>query len=125
MTLLEEFRLIAPEFVDVPDDVVNFWLEQSKIIIAKKPFRKAYKLALILLTAHQMKLQGLGNGTEPMFGSISKIIGVSSFSEGDSSVSFGGATHNLIGVDAEYGLTIYGVKYLTLRRRYIIPLLYG
>ena len=73
-----------------------------------------------LMTAHKIKMAG-GSGTGesmPVNGG-----GISSYTEGGTSVSFNTSQQTNIVADAEYGLSNYGTQFLSLRRSCIIPIL--
>lgn len=61
------------------------YLLQSHLI-SKKRFRKLYPQALAYLAAHKMKMSGLGKTIG--IGTVGDTIGLSSVSEGETSVSF-------------------------------------
>lgn len=120
MTDVELFRMYATEFSDVSDYDVKKWISVVKPLISKKRFGKLYQQAIVLLAAHKMKLSGLGDNTT---GSVGDVMRVSSYSEGEVSVSYGVTQNINATVDAEYTLTIYGLQYLDLRRLVIVPIL--
>lgn len=119
MTDVELFRMNAAEFADVSDSDVLKWIRVVKPLISKKRFGRLYQQAIVLLAAHKMKLSGLGDNTT---GNIGDVMRVSSYSEGEVSVSYGVAQNINATVDAEYTLTIYGLQYLNLRRLVIVPI---
>jgi len=126
-TVTEIFRLVAPDFSEVSDDIVARWIELTAPLVSKKRFRKLYDQALALLTAHRMELAGAGvSGEDPLEEirsiSTSSLMRVASFSEGGTSVSFNGGSAQNAGVDAELALTPYGVQYLNLRRLMVISI---
>lgn len=127
---LKIFRIVATEFSDIPDDDttdadgkttygVNTYLELYADQISVKRFGKTYAKALAYLTAHKLKM--MDKGEDDGFGSIGAALRIASASEGETSVSFG-STVNTTDTDSEYGLTIYGIEFLTLRRMSIIPI---
>lgn len=120
MTDVELFRMYATEFSDISDYDVKKWISVVKPLISKKRFGKLYQQAIVLLAAHKMKLSGLGDNTT---GSVGDVMRVSSYSEGEVSVSYGVTQNINATVDAEYTLTIYGLQYLDLRRLVIVPIL--
>lgn len=131
MDALQIFRLVAPEFSDIPDnDVlnpsggvdtygVNTYLDLYKDQISQKRFGSFYNKALAYLTAHKLKMNGFGN-TEN--GTIAESLRFSSYSEGETSVSFASSQQTNLGVDGEFALTVYGLEYLNLRRNSIISI---
>jgi len=132
LTALATFRLVATEFKDIPDDDVldeqgnvtqygvNSYLELYADIISKKKFGSLYNKALAFLTAHKMKMNGLGENTG--IGSIGDALRVNSYSEGETSISFSTSQATNLQVDAEYALTPYGLEFLSLKRLVIIPI---
>lgn len=133
MEALEIFRIVATEFADIPDEDttdettgkktygVKTYLELYSDQISEKRFGSSYPKALAYLTAHKLKMSGYGanNGT----GVIADSLRVSSFSEGETSISFSTNQQTNLQTDAEYALTIYGLEFLTLRRNAIIPII--
>lgn len=127
---LKIFRIVAPEFAAIPDDDVtgedgsttygvNTYLELYADQISVKRFGKFYAKALAYLTAHKLKM--MDKGDDDGFGSMGAALRIASASEGETSVSFG-STVNTQDTDSEYGLTIYGIEFLNLRRMAIIPI---
>lgn len=120
METLEIIRKTMKEFSDVPDEDVEAFMLLSKPLISQKRFGGLYQQALAYLTAHRMKMEGLGN--KIAVGTIGDTIGISSVSEGETSVSFSNNQTNNLASDAEYGLTVYGMQFLQLRRSCIITI---
>lgn len=120
MTALEIIRLIGVEFAGVADETIDKWLELSKPLISAKKFGANYHQALALLTAHRLKMAGYGDNTG---GSIGNAMLVTSYSEGDVSVSFAASQSTNLLADAELALTIYGLQFLTLRRSCIMSII--
>lgn len=132
MDALAIFRIVAKEFSDIPDeDVVDE--ETGKVTqygvktfidlyadqISERRFGSSYQKALAYLTAHKLKMNGYGDtGT----GTIADSLRVSSYSEGETSISYSTGQQTNLQVDAEYALTVYGLEFLTLRRNAIIPI---
>ena len=57
-TALGIFRIIAPEFQAVKDEVVEKYLVITEPFVSKSKFGRVYEQALALLVAHRMKLPG-------------------------------------------------------------------
>ena len=112
-------RMIGPEFDSVPDDDVSLWIELQKPIISQKRFGANYDLAMALLACHAMKMAGHG---ETSMGKLTDSARLASISEGGVSVSFASTTASG-GADAEYQLTSYGLQFIALRARCIVPIL--
>ena len=120
MTTLETFRLVAKEFADVPDDDVEEFIELVKPLISEKKFGNTYSMALALLVAHKFKMAGYGDIST---GRVDDALRVSSYSEGEVSISYSASQSGSISVDAEYTLTTYGLQFLGIRRSKIIPII--
>ena len=133
MDALEIFRIIAPEFAQMPDDDtvdsetgkvtaygVRTFLQLYADQISEKRFGSTYQKALAYLTAHKLKMNGYGN-TEN--GTIGDSLRVGSYSEGETSISYTTNQQTNLQVDAEYALTVYGLEFLTLRRNAVIPII--
>ena len=120
MTALEIFRLVAKEFETVSDDEVNGWIALTKPLISKRIFGQVYNQAVSLLTAHRMKVSGSYASSDEVTNQTN-AFGVSSYSEGDTSVSVN-VSNISTADDSWYALTSYGLQFLELRRLYIIPI---
>lgn len=134
MEALEIFRIVAKEFDDIPDEDVideesgkvtqrgiSTFIELYSDQISEKRFGKSYQKALAYLTAHKLKMAGYGDKTTT--GQIADALRVSSYSEGETSISFSTNQSTNLNVDAEYALTVYGLEFLTLRRNAVIPII--
>lgn len=119
MTALQIFRLVATEFAELTDEIVDMWLELTKPMVSKKRFGKLYEQALALLTAHRLKMAGYGDNS---LGTVGDSLRVGSYSEGETSVSFTVNQATNLSADAELALTPYGLEYLSLRRLVIISI---
>ena len=122
MEALEIVRLIATEFDEVEDSTVAKYIELERPNLSKKRFGSLYEKALALLTAHRMKMNGLGHSE---YGTVADAIHMASFSEGESAVTFATNQANNAEVDGEYTLTTYGLQFLTLKRTAVIPIMVG
>lgn len=118
MDIIKTFRTLAPEFRDVDDISVQDFLNLTLPLVSKTAFGVLYEQAVIYLTAHRMKMAGLGESGA--FGKMTDRAGVTSFSEGATSVSFGsiGAAN---AAEQSLNLTSYGQEYLRLQAT-IIPI---
>lgn len=122
MTATEVIRLVAPEFKEESEDTLNMWLELTKPYVSKKRFAEMYDQALAYLTAHKMKMSGLGDTS--LYGNIADTMRVSSVSEGGISVSYNNpSAASSQDTDAELMLTSYGMQFLHIRRMKVIPIL--
>ena len=120
MTTLEMFRTTAPEFDETPDDVIEKWIELTKPLISERKFGNTYPFALALLVAHKLKMAGYGDTST---GRVDDALRVSSYSEGEVSISYSASQSGSISVDAEYTLTAYGLQFLGIRRSKIVPII--
>ena len=120
MTTLETFRLIGTEFKEIPDDEIEEWIELVKPLISEKKFGNTYTMALALLVAHKLKMAGYGDTST---GRVDDALRVSSYSEGEVSISYSASQSGSISVDAEYTLTSYGLQFLGIRRSKVIPII--
>ena len=121
------FRIVAPEYKDIEDEIVETWIDLTAPMVSKRQFRKAWTQAVALLTAHRMKLAGYGSEADDALADINNLhagglMRISNVSEGDTSVAFNTQTGQYTAADAELGMTIYGIQYLQLRRKYIITI---
>ncbi len=117
---LEIFRMVATEFAAVADEEVFKWMGLAMPFISKKRFGKSYDHAIAYLTAHKMKMSGLGDNS---MGKVDDALRVNNYHEGDASIGFSVSQANNMSVDAEYALTTYGLQYLQIRRTRIIPII--
>lgn len=132
MQALDIFRIVAPEFADIPDENVEdgtgtitqygvkAYMDLYKDQISEKRFGATYQKALAYLTAHKLKMLGHGDTSN---GKIADSLRVGSYSEGETSISYTTNQGTNLQVDAEYALTVYGLEFLTLRRNAIIPII--
>ena len=120
MDAFEIIRKTMGEFADVPDDTVQTFISLAEPLISKKRIRKLYPQALAYLAAHKMKMSGLGKTIG--IGTVGDTIGLSSVSEGETSVSFSNNQAGNTATDSEFGLTVYGMQYLNLRKHCIVTI---
>ncbi len=121
MDPLTIFRLLAKEFSKVEDDEVLMWIDFVKPLISKKKFGKMYSRAVVLIAAHKMKLNMVGSEGN----TLGAAFGISSYTEGSTSVSFSNTSTSSTDTDSEYMLTQYGSQYLSLRNMCIMPMVCG
>lgn len=120
MDAIDIIRTTMKEFSGVPHDTVSAFLSLAEPLISKKRFGNLYQQALAYMAAHKMKMSGLGRNIG--IGTIGDTIGLSSVSEGETSVSFSNNQAGNTATDAEFGLTVYGMQYLQLRKRCIVTI---
>ncbi len=123
MEALELIRTTMTEFAEVEDKTIQIFLSLAESMISRRRFGKLYPQALAYLSAHKMKLAGLGTAVGGSTGCIGDTIGLSSISEGETSMSFSNNQTGNTTVDAEYGLTLYGMQFLQLKRSCILTIL--
>ena len=123
MEAFEIIRTAMTEFAEVEDNTVKVFISLAEPLISKKRFGKLYQQALAYLSAHKMKMSGLGKSIGAGNGTIVDTIGLSSVSEGETSVSFSNNQSGNTDTDSEFGLTVYGMQYLQLRKRCIITII--
>ena len=119
--IIEYIRLIAPEFESVEDDQLELLIEFVKPMVSKEKFGKLYYQAMAYLVCHHLKTLGLGDDSGDGISIGDQLMG-GSVSEGETSVSFGTGQSINLQRDAELALTIYGLKYLNLRRMVIVSI---
>ena len=91
-------KMVGAEFKAMPDDDISFWIGLQAPVISQKKFGADYNLAVALLVCH------------------------ASVSEGGVSISFATSTAGATG-DAEYQLTSYGLQFISIRNRHIVPIM--
>ena len=121
MEALELIKATMTEFSEVKEDPINVFLSLAEPLVSQKRFGKLYQQALAYLAAHKMKLAGLGRKNS--LGTVGDTIGISSVSEGKVSVSFSNSQTGNTTLDSEYGLTVYGMQFLQLRRSCMVTIL--
>lgn len=82
MEAFEIIRTAMTEFAEVEDNTVKVFISLAEPLISKKRFGKLYQQALAYLSAHKMKMSGLGKSIGAGNGTIGDTIGLSSVSEG-------------------------------------------
>jgi hypothetical protein len=127
-SILPLFRLVAKELDSVSDMDVVQWIDLTTPLVSSKRYRTLYHQAIALLTAHRMKLAGIGMdaASTATINSIDASMGgkrVSSYSEGETSVSFDTSMPVFTDSKAYYTQTPYGAQYLGLRQSVIIPII--
>lgn len=123
MTVVEMVRLISgSEFDDLTDETIMKWDEFVSPLVSRKQFGKLYDRAKALLICHKLKMAGYGENSLGALGSIGNSFVASSVSDGGSSISFANGGASNIAVNAEYGMTVYGMQFLQLLRSCIVPI---
>lgn len=112
-------KMVGGEFKGASDEDIKFWIELQAPVISRKKFGADYNLALALLTCHAMKMAGSGDNS---LGTIANTGRLASVSEGGVSISFATSTAGTTG-DAAYQLTSYGLQFIEIRNRHIVPIM--
>lgn len=122
MDAIDIIKTTMREFSDVQDHDIQVYIELSAPLVSKKRFGNLYEQAVAYLAAHKMKMDGLG-ATVGGFGSMGNMVGISSISEGEVSVSFTNSqSSGASSSDSELRLSVYGMQFLQLRRSCIVPI---
>ena len=123
MTVVEMVRLISgDEFENVTDAQIEAWDEFVSPLVSRKQFGKLYDRAKALLICHKLKMAGYGEDSLGALGKIGNSFVASSVSDGGSSISFANGGASNIAMNAEFGMTIYGMQYLQLLRTVVVPI---
>lgn len=123
MTVIEMVRLVGNgEFDSMSDEEIEAWVEFITPLVSKKQFGKLYDRARALLVCHKLKMAGYGDNALGELGKIGNSFVASSVSDGGSSISFANAGGANTALNAEFGLTIYGMQYLQLLKMVVVPI---
>ena len=123
MTVVEMVRLISgDEFESMTDEQIEAWDEFVSPLVSRKQFGKLYDRAKALLICHKLKMAGYGEDSLGALGKIGNSFVASSVSDGGSSISFANGGASNIAMNAEFGMTIYGMQYLQLLRTVVVPI---
>lgn len=121
-------KTVAPEFKDKTEEDLRIWIELSEPYVNEKKFGKLYYQAVAYLTAHKMSLnsQTEASQEEKIDISVKNTMNVASFTEGSTSISFNSSAASGAAAsgsaEAEYLLTTYGLQFLDIRKRCIVPI---
>lgn len=120
-------KVIAPEYKDMPEADLKTWIELSEPYISERQFGKLYLQAMAYLTAHKMALNASAESQEGEVSlSVKGTMNVASYTEGSTSISFNNSAVSSGGgsssADAEYLLTSYGLQFLDIRKKCIVPI---
>jgi len=125
--VISVIKAVAPEFKDKTEDELKVWVELAEPYISEDRFGGLYTQAMAYLTAHKMTLNAPASKNEGELSiSLKDSMGIASFTEGSTSVSFNNAASGsggASGADAEYLLTAYGLQFLAIRKQCIIPIM--
>lgn len=98
--MLAELRVRYPEFADVADETIGYWMLRSLEIVTTD-FGDQRTHAALLLTAHNLTLAGLGTGAESQ--RHGSFAGATRVKSGTLELSWEGGASN-----GAYGQTRYG-----------------
>lgn len=132
MNLASYMRMRITSFKSFSDDVLNFWIGEAKCEMGHPGnwCSKDYRLACVYLAAHLYTMDQNENDDNESGLSLKGVTGqVTSVKTLNWSVGFGsqlkGDEKGLdAGTDADYVMTSYGKKYLTIRNRQVVDLTY-
>ena len=134
---IKAFRMLASEFSEFPDDdkledgkVTRYglksYIELFEDQVSKRKLGDSYPKAVALLVAHNLKVQGYGGFTAEINKEVIKGMGqglyLKSYTLGPESVTYASDQTSSTQMNAEFGLTTYGMKYLELLRGLIVPI---
>lgn len=123
--IVSVIRAVAPEFQAKTEEELRVWIEIAEPYISESRFGGLYSQAIAYLAVHKMSLNAQSSGQEEGLNiSLKDSMGIASISEGSTSVSFSNAAMGAGASDgdAEYLLTAYGLQFLEIRKRCIIPI---
>ena len=109
-TSLSQFRVRFPEFSAIDDSVVNFALNDAAALMDITKWGTRYDTGQAFLAAHYVALSSTDSGS----GGVS-VGPVSQATTGSLSVSYAVTAAKDMS-DAMYGSTVYGQRYLSLRK---------
>lgn len=120
-SILSMFRLLAPEFDDVSNADVRVAVAMACDLVSEKRFGRFYGRAVVLMTAHQLKIARMAQEDAETGNDHLTTGNVTSEREGDLQRSY--STVGVTGGDEDYLLqkTVYGRQFLALRKRCIVP----
>lgn len=119
MSVISVIKTVAREFSTTGEDELQAWVDLTAPFISEKVYGKFYAQALAYLTAHRMKLAGLGDNT---YGSAEDTLKVGSFNEGETAISFNTSQATNLMTDGELSLTTYGLAFLGIRRMVVVSI---
>lgn len=111
--LLNAFRARYPEFDTVPDERISVRIEDAQAQVSAKIWGKLYQQGVLALAAHLLKRTPNANGNSS--GGNGEPFAVSNKSAGSLSIGYAVPTVS-DDDDSTYTLTIYGQRYLELRK---------
>ena len=127
MQIIAMVRMLGNGAFDgVADKELEWWIDLVKMFVSKDKFGRIYEKAVALYTCHTLQMNGYGD--ESLLGDTAKIAreagsaGISSISDGGSSISFSGGQNMAASSDAELAQTSFGRQFLALRRMLIVPI---
>ena len=118
--VVNTLKIVAPEFKTLSDDDIQKWIDLAEPFVSKKVFGNLYNQAIAYLSAHFMKMSGLGDTSE---GTVGDSMRVASVSEGNTSVSYNTSLFSGDKADSELNLSVYGIAYKRIRSSVVIPII--
>lgn len=114
-----EFKARFPAFASVDDDVVNTVLAEAALQVDETWVSEAdFKLGINLLTAHLLTMDGHGAGAEAE-SAAAGALGFKTMKSGNLTLERFSASEAGSGSGDTLGLTIYGKRFIDLRKRNI------
>lgn len=122
-------KAVAPEYEGMGEDKLRIWVELAEPYVSERVYGKFYHQALAYLTAHKLSLNVPVKKEEEnstISTSVKDTMNVASFTEGSTSISFNNPSTSSNGgtssADAEYLLTSYGLQFLDIGKRCVLPI---
>lgn len=114
---------IGREFHDDPNalEFMSTLIDVTEPMVSRRRFGSQFYMAAALLVCHQLKMFGYGDNS--FVGTVANTLQASSYSEGETAFSSGASQATSKDPDGEYALTVYGLRFLNLRRTLIIPII--
>lgn len=122
MTLLEEFKIRFPEFLNPPpgqtaatEDQIIYWIEQAELFLCPSAWGKFYRMAVLTLAAAYLSMMLKQSMNGPASGESGPVA---SASVGGESVSYGINSKFGAGTSTDDWMWLvppYGPAYLMLR----------
>lgn len=114
-----EFKARFPAFASVDDDVVNVVLAEAGLQVDETWVSEAdFKQGINLLTAHILTMDGHGAGAEAE-SAAAGALGFKTMKSGNLTLERFSASEAGSGSGDTLGLTIYGKRFIDLRKRNI------
>lgn len=109
-----DFKIRFPEFEEIPDSRIQFWLDDAQLEVGESAWDDLYEKGVMLLSAHFLSIDQINQDDDESGGGVTG--NVTSRSVGDVSVSFAKSSSDSSS-DDWYLQTSYGTEYLRLKKR--------